>query len=317
MHGAARAVVAAHAGRPGADAAPGPAGRRGRGRAPDLPARRRAGAGQDGPGAARRGGGRTPTRCSSSCRTWSRRTGLREAGLWTPRRSATVIHGNGDSIDGFADIVIVNYEVLDRHVGWLGEFGLRGMVVDEAHFIKNKPPSARSTSWSSSERIRSSHRASAADGPHRHPADQRHRGLPGHLAVPRAGSTRRSRAPELMHALDETGLTPADPGFYAGRPPVRHRPRHRPSPQGRRGRRHPRAAHRRPPRRAGRAGRPVDPGRRARPRPPDGVAVRDRARPAGGPAPSSRASTTTSCARWPGGSRRTRPRRRPARTSSA
>ena len=44
----------------------------------------------------------------------------REAGLWVPRRSATVIHGNGDSIDGFADIVIVNYEVLDRHVGWLG-----------------------------------------------------------------------------------------------------------------------------------------------------------------------------------------------------
>ena len=62
----------------------------------------------------------------------------REVGLWTPHRSATVIHGDGDTIDGFADIVIVNYEVLDRHVGWLGDFGLRGMVVDEAHFIKNK-----------------------------------------------------------------------------------------------------------------------------------------------------------------------------------
>src|SRR4029453_8176505 len=60
----------------------------------------------------------------------------REAGLWTPHRVATVIHGNGDSIDGFADIVVVNYEVLDRHVGWLGDFGFRGMVVDEAHFIK-------------------------------------------------------------------------------------------------------------------------------------------------------------------------------------
>ncbi|MEJ7755339.1 MAG: SNF2-related protein [Nocardioidaceae bacterium] len=44
----------------------------------------------------------------------------REASLWTPRRPATVIHGDGDTIDGFADIVIVNYEVLDRHVGWLG-----------------------------------------------------------------------------------------------------------------------------------------------------------------------------------------------------
>ena len=62
----------------------------------------------------------------------------RESGLWTPNRSATVIHGNGDTIDGFADIVIVNYEVLDRHVGWIGDLGFRGMVVDEAHFIKNK-----------------------------------------------------------------------------------------------------------------------------------------------------------------------------------
>src|SRR5688500_9980910 len=62
----------------------------------------------------------------------------REAGLWTPHRTATVIHGDGDTIDGFADIVVVNYEVLDRHVGWFGSFGFRGMVVDEAHFIKNK-----------------------------------------------------------------------------------------------------------------------------------------------------------------------------------
>ncbi|MBW8767332.1 MAG: ATP-dependent helicase, partial [Geodermatophilales bacterium] len=46
----------------------------------------------------------------------------REAGLWTPLRRATVVQGNGDTVDGFADIVVVNYEVLDRHVGWLGDF---------------------------------------------------------------------------------------------------------------------------------------------------------------------------------------------------
>ena len=57
VHGPARAVLPARAGRPGADAAPGAGGRRGRGRPPDLPARRRAGPGQDGSGAARRGGG--------------------------------------------------------------------------------------------------------------------------------------------------------------------------------------------------------------------------------------------------------------------
>ena len=62
----------------------------------------------------------------------------READLWTPRRRATVIHGDGDDLDAFADIVVINYEVLDRHVGWLGDIGFRGVVLDEAHFIKNK-----------------------------------------------------------------------------------------------------------------------------------------------------------------------------------
>jgi hypothetical protein len=62
----------------------------------------------------------------------------REAARWTPHRPATVVQGDGEKVDGFADIVVVNYEVLDRHRGWLGDFGFRGMVVDEAHFIKNK-----------------------------------------------------------------------------------------------------------------------------------------------------------------------------------
>jgi hypothetical protein len=62
----------------------------------------------------------------------------REAAIWTPRRRATVIHGDGNDIDAFADIIVINYEVLDRHVGWLGEIGFRGVVLDEAHFIKNK-----------------------------------------------------------------------------------------------------------------------------------------------------------------------------------
>ncbi|MDQ1645274.1 MAG: hypothetical protein QOJ50_1458, partial [Cryptosporangiaceae bacterium] len=78
----------------------------------------------------------------------------REAGLWIPHRSATVIHGNGDTIDGFADIVVVNYEVLDRHVDWLGDFGFRGMVVDEAHFIKNKTSQRSQNVLELSQRIR-------------------------------------------------------------------------------------------------------------------------------------------------------------------
>ncbi|SFS15183.1 Helicase conserved C-terminal domain-containing protein [Agrococcus baldri] len=61
----------------------------------------------------------------------------RETERWVPGRRAAVVQGDGNELDAFADVVIVNYEVLDRHLGWLERFGFRGMVVDEAHFIKN------------------------------------------------------------------------------------------------------------------------------------------------------------------------------------
>ena len=138
---------------------------------------------------------------------------LREAGLWTPNRSATVVHGNGDTVDGFADIVVVNYEVLDRHVGWFGEFGFRGMIVDEAHFIKNKTSQRSQHVLDLSERIRS--RTSrpllmALTGTPLINDIEDFRAIWQFLGwidetEPRA---------ELMGSLEETGLTPADPGFY-------------------------------------------------------------------------------------------------------
>ena len=45
--------------------------------------------------------------------------------------------------------------MLDRHVGWLGDLGFRGMVVDEAHFIKNKTSQRSQHVLELSERIRS------------------------------------------------------------------------------------------------------------------------------------------------------------------
>jgi SNF2 family DNA or RNA helicase len=137
----------------------------------------------------------------------------REAGRWTPHRSATVVQGNGETVDGFADIVVVNYEVLDRHVGWLGDFGFRGMVVDEAHFIKNKTSQRSQHVLELSERIRS--RTTQ-------PLLMALTGTPliNDLEDFRAiwqflgwidGS---SPIGELIDALEATGLTPADPGFY-------------------------------------------------------------------------------------------------------
>ena len=78
----------------------------------------------------------------------------RETERWIPRRRATVIHGDGDQVDAFADVIIVNYEILDRHVGWLGTFGFKAMVVDEAHFIKNKTSQRSRHVLELSERLR-------------------------------------------------------------------------------------------------------------------------------------------------------------------
>ena len=63
----------------------------------------------------------------------------REAARWTPHRPATVVAGDGETVDGFADIVVLNYELLDRHTGWLGDFGFRGMVVDFTDRGESRP----------------------------------------------------------------------------------------------------------------------------------------------------------------------------------
>jgi hypothetical protein len=137
----------------------------------------------------------------------------REAHLWTPQRPVTVIHGDGHEIDAFADIVVVNYEVLDRHVGWLGDLGFRGMVVDEAHFIKNKKSQ------------RSQHVLQLADRLRARTVRPLLMALTGTPLINDIDDFRaiwqflgwiddKKPGPLLMEALEETGLTPVDPGFY-------------------------------------------------------------------------------------------------------
>src|SRR5690606_17491742 len=137
-----------------------------------------------------------------------------EGGRWTPSRRATVVHGDGEEVDAFADVVIVNYELLDRHVGWLGDFGFRGMVVDEAHFIKNKRSQRSQHILAVSEQIR---------------ARTARPLLMALTGTPLINDIEDFRAiwqflgwiddtkpvGKLMAALEDTGLTPADRGFYA------------------------------------------------------------------------------------------------------
>ena len=138
----------------------------------------------------------------------------REAARWTPHRPATVVHGDGETVDGFADIIVLNYEVLDRHMGWLGDLRFRGMVVDEAHFIKNKASQRSQHVLALSARIRSRTVRPL---------------LMALTGTPLINDIEDFRAiwqflgwiddnkplDELMDALEDTGLTPADRGFYA------------------------------------------------------------------------------------------------------
>ena len=137
----------------------------------------------------------------------------REATRWTPHRPVTVVQGDGEAVDGFADIVVLNYEVLDRHRGWLGDFGFRGMVVDEAHFIKNESSQRSQHVLALSSRIRSRTARPL---------------LMALTGTPLINDIDDFRAiwqflgwiddskplGELADALEETGLTPAEQAFY-------------------------------------------------------------------------------------------------------
>jgi len=137
----------------------------------------------------------------------------REAGLWTPHRAATVIQGSGENINGFADVVIVNYEVLDRHMGWLGGFGFRGMVVDEAHFIKNTTSQRSQNVLEIADRIRSRTvrplMMALTGTPLINDVDD-FRAIWRFLGWIDADRP----LPPLVDELEDADLTPADPEFY-------------------------------------------------------------------------------------------------------
>ncbi|MFF1635757.1 DEAD/DEAH box helicase [Leifsonia sp. NPDC058248] len=136
----------------------------------------------------------------------------REVERWTPHRRATVIHGDGEGLDAFADVVIVNYEVLDRHLAWLSTLGFKGMVVDEAHFIKNLHSQRSKYVLGLAEAIRNA-------------GDPLMLALTGTPLINDIDDFKaiwqylgwidgNKPAPQLMEKLEETELTPADFGFY-------------------------------------------------------------------------------------------------------
>ena len=136
----------------------------------------------------------------------------REVERWTPQRRATVIHGDGENVDAFADMFIVNYEILDRHLSLARLARLKGMVVDEAHFIKNLTSQRSQNVLALAARIREQVRD---------PLLLALTGTPlindveDFDAIWRflGWTTGEKPGPQLMERLDETGLTPADRGL--------------------------------------------------------------------------------------------------------
>lgn len=139
----------------------------------------------------------------------------REVERWTPQRRVTVIHGDGDDIDAFADVFVVNYDILDRHLSWISRFGFKGMVVDEAHMIKNVQSQRSRNVLAIAERIRSR-------VPNTEPLLLALTGTPlindiddfraiwrflGWIDADKPG-------PGLMAKLEFNGYTPANPQFY-------------------------------------------------------------------------------------------------------
>ena len=138
----------------------------------------------------------------------------REVAKWIPSRRATVVHGDGTDIDAFSDVFIVNYDILDRHVGWLSKFDFRGMVVDEAHFIKNRDSQRSKNVQAVAKTIR---------------ARLMHPLLIALTGTPLINQIEDFRMiweflgwiddkkpqGQLMAKLEATGLTPVDPGFFA------------------------------------------------------------------------------------------------------
>ena len=111
----------------------------------------------------------------------------REVERWTPQRRVDRDHGDGENIDAFADVFVINYDILDSHLSWISryrlqEHGRRRGAHDQEHAV---------AAFAQRTRARREHpraharRAAAARRAHRYAAHQRHRRLPCDLALPR------------------------------------------------------------------------------------------------------------------------------------
>jgi SNF2 family DNA or RNA helicase len=65
----------------------------------------------------------------------------REANHWLPHRKVAVLGGRTDDVwdeeTAAAEIIVLNYDILDWHAGRLAEVQPRALILDESHYVKN------------------------------------------------------------------------------------------------------------------------------------------------------------------------------------
>ena len=81
--------------------------------------------------------------CPASMKlTWER-----ESSIWLPNRTVAVLDGRTNAAwteeAERAEIVVLNYDILEAHAHTLAARGLRALILDESHYVKN--PGARRT----------------------------------------------------------------------------------------------------------------------------------------------------------------------------
>jgi len=64
---------------------------------------------------------------------------LRELARWRPDLTTSIISGGSDPdpVQKKADVVIINYEIVEKHLEWLRKRGNVTIIADEAHYLKN------------------------------------------------------------------------------------------------------------------------------------------------------------------------------------
>ena len=144
----------------------------------------------------------------------------REAKHWLPNRSVAVLGGRTDDVwteeTAEADIVVLNYDILDWHADRLAELEPRALILDESHYVKNARAARTKAAL---ELAAAAPRGRAPARAHRHADPEPRRGA--RLAAARARPAEGLRQRRAAHAPLPRGGQRRPPPLEPARPLLR------------------------------------------------------------------------------------------------